>query len=32
MTEEDYMKTFGDVDAQYAHALQVLIDKVKSGA
>lgn len=31
-SETAYMKTFTDVDAAYAHAMQVLIDKLKAGA
>lgn len=31
-SEADYMKTFDDVDAAYTHAMQILIDKLKSGA
>ena len=29
-TEEEYMKVFGDADTKYAHALEVLIAKLKS--
>lgn len=31
-SEADYMKTFDAADAGYTHAMQVLIDKLKSGA
>lgn len=31
-SEADYMKTFTSVDTAYTHAMQLMIDKLKSGA
>ena len=32
MTEAEYLKAFGDIDAAYAKALQLLIGQLKSGS
>ena len=32
VSEMDYMKTFSDVDAEYARVVELLIDRLKSGA